>query len=196
MTLVRVWLAQDTSASRQQAAELLDKLREFVETTHNTRYLIEVLALRALLKERQGQRQSALELLERALVLAEPGGFIRLFVDLGPPLDQLLDRLRWQEGARGSVAVDYVTQILNAFEAKAGGQTADTTSSSALVEPLTPRELEVLALLGQHLTNREIAEELVVSPSTVKTHTLNIYRKLDVNGRKQAVARATELGIL
>jgi LuxR family maltose regulon positive regulatory protein len=196
LTLVKVWLAQDTPASRGRAADLLDRAREFVETTHNTRFLIEVLALQALLKEGQGKRQSALELLEQAVVLAEPGGFVRLFVDLGPPLDQVLDRLRWQEGAQGSVAVDYVIQILNAFEARAGGQTADATSSSALIEPLTPRELEVLALLGQHLTNREIAEELVVSPSTVKTHTLNIYRKLGVNGRKQAVARATELGIL
>ena len=65
-----------------------------------------------------------------------------------------------------------------------------------MVEPLTERELEVLALLSRHLTNKEIAEELVVSPSTVKTHTLNIYRKLDVRGRQQAVARAQELGIL
>ncbi len=172
------------------------KLREFVETTHNTRYLIEVLALQALLQERQGQRQSALELLEQAVVLAEPGGFIRLFVDLGPPLDQLLDRLRWQEGAKGSVAVDYVTQILNAFEAKAGGQTADATSSSPLVDPLTPRELQVLALLGRHLTNKEIAAELVISTGTVKTHTLNIYRKLGVRKRREAVARAQELNIL
>ena len=64
-----------------------------------------------------------------------------------------------------------------------------------MIEPLTPRESEVLALLGRHLSNQEIAEELVVSPSTVKTHTLNIYRKLGVNSRKQAVARATELDI-
>ena len=75
----------------------MDQLREFVEATHNTRFLIEVLALQALLKEGQGERQTALELLEQAVTLAEPGGFIRLFVDLGPPIGQLLDRLRWQE---------------------------------------------------------------------------------------------------
>ena len=212
LTLVKVWLAQDTPASRGQAADLLDKSRELVETTHNARFLIEVLALQALLRDVQGERQTALELLEQAVILAEPGGFIRLFVDLGPPLDRLLDRLRWQ-----GVAPDYITQILVAFETTrqgtgddgrpttlaalvpssvVRGRPAPARVSSSLLEPLTPRELEVLTLLGQHLTNNEIAEDLVVSPTTVKTHTLNIYRKLEVNSRKQAVARARELSIL
>ena len=104
---------------------------------------------------------------------------------------------------RRHVAPEYIAQILLAFETKDEGRRtgAEISSSvlgllSPLVEPLTPRELEVLALLGQHLTNNEIAAELVVSPSTVKTHTLNIYRKLDVHGRKQAVVRAKELVIL
>jgi ATP/maltotriose-dependent transcriptional regulator MalT len=114
------------------------------------------------------------------------------------------------------VAVEYITQILIAFGMKddadadirrkttepairpssAVGHRQSLDTPTPLVEALTPRELEVLALLDRHLTNQEIAEELVVSPSTVKTHTLNIYRKLDVHGRKQAVARATELSIL
>jgi LuxR family maltose regulon positive regulatory protein len=97
------------------------------------------------------------------------------------------------------VAPGYITQILNAFEATDHRQATTEPAlgaSSLLIEPLTPRESEVLALLGRHLTNQEIAEELVVSPSTVKTHTLNVYRKLAVNSRKQAVARATEIGLL
>ena len=136
----------------------------------------------------RASEQAALALLEQAVALAEPGGFIRLFVDLGSRLVPLLNQLRQQ-----GLAPDYLGQVLAAFPIPIGRQ-GDRRSTNKkpmyLVEPLTPRELEVLALLDRHLTNKEIAEKLVVSPSTVKTHTLNIYRKLDVNGRKQAVARA------
>jgi LuxR family maltose regulon positive regulatory protein len=197
LTLVKVWLAQDTPASREQAADLLERSREFVETTHNTRFLIEVLALQAVLQDRRGERQTALKLLGQAVALAEPGGFVRLFVDLGPPMASLLERLR-----RQGMAVAYITNILTPFETDddtlvgGGGRTTDAASLSALVEPLTPRELDVLTLLGRRLTNKEIAAELVISPETVKTHTLNIYRKLDVRNRRQAVARARELGLL
>ena len=199
MTLARVWLAQNTPASRGQAADLLGKIREFVEYTHNTRFLIETLAVQSLLHHTEGDEPAALATLEQAIALAEPGGFVRLFVDLGTPMARLLAEL-----CRRDVAPDYVAQILAAFETKDEGRRTESEissfvvrpPSSSLIEPLTPRELEVLALLTRHLTNKEIAEELVVSPSTVKTHTLNIYRKLEVNGRKQAVARARELEIL
>ena len=200
LTLVKIWMAQNTPASCQSAADLLDEVREFVEATHNTRFLIEVLALQALLKDVQGESEAALEPLAQAVSLAEPGGFVRLFVDLGPPMARLLSEL-----CQRDVAPEYVSQILMAFETTDDRRKTTEPSThlpssvgppSRLVEPLTPRELEVLCLLGQHLTNTEIAEELVVSPSTVKTHTLNIYRKLDVRGRKQAVARARELGLL
>ncbi len=196
LTLVKVWLAQNTPASRGRAAELVGRVRAFCESTHTTRFLIEALALQALLHDTEGDEPAALAALEQAITLAEPGGFIRLFVDLGRPMASLLAELY-----RRNVTPEYIAQILIAFEttddtlAGAGGRTTDATSSSALVEPLTPRELEVLALLEQHLTNKEIAAELIVSPSTVKTHTLNIYRKLEVNSRKQAAARAIELGL-
>jgi LuxR family maltose regulon positive regulatory protein len=207
LTLVKVWLAQNTVASRKQAADLLHQAREFVESTHNTRFLMEVLALQALLHDVEGDEPAVLDALERAVRLAEPGRFIRLFVDLGPPMARLLDRLR----TRG-VAAEYITQILAAVETTDDGQrTMELSPSSVvhrpssppvlsgaegLVEPLTPRELEVLELLDRHMTNKEIAEELIVSPATVKTHTLNIYGKLDVRTRRQAVTRARELGIL
>jgi LuxR family maltose regulon positive regulatory protein len=192
LTLIKTWLAQDTPSSRNQAADLLDAAREFVETTHNSRFLIEVLALQALVKHMLGERQAALELLEQAVTLAKPGGFIRVFVDLGPPLDRMLERLRCQ-----GVAAEYITRILIAFETKDGADSdiADTRSAP-LIAPLTPRELEVLALLDHHLTNKEIAAELVISYGTVKTHTLNIYRKLDVRKRREAVAKAKELNLL
>jgi LuxR family maltose regulon positive regulatory protein len=78
----------------------------------------------------------------------------------------------------------------------AEGGRANMAQNESLVDPLTPREVEVLALLARHLTNRQIAEELVMSPATVKTHTLRIYRKLDVGGRQHAVAKARQLGLL
>ncbi len=113
LTLVKTWLAQSTPTSRQQAADLLDAAREFVETTHNTRFLIEVLALQALLKEVLSERQPALELLKQAVALAEPGGFIRLFVDLGPPIARMLAELHGRD-----VAPDYIAHILAAFGTK------------------------------------------------------------------------------
>jgi LuxR family maltose regulon positive regulatory protein len=194
LTLAKVWLAQNTPASRGQAASLIAETRRFTESTHNTRFLIEVLALQALVLHAEDDEPAALAALEQAIILAEPGGFIRLFVELGPGLVPLLSRLR-----RQGLSPEYITQILVAFEVTDIGRPTVAepfVRPSSLIEPLTPRELEVLALLAQHLTNQEIAEQLVVSPSTVKTHTLNIYRKLEVHGRKQAVARARGLGIL
>jgi LuxR family maltose regulon positive regulatory protein len=198
LTLATVLIAQGTPGALQEADELLERIRQFVEGTHNVWRQIEVLALQALLRDAQSKRENALSLLERAVLLAEPGGFIRLFVDLGPPMARLLDHLRWQ-----GVAVDYIIQILIAFETTDERRTTDAAPSSlalgpssSLPECLTPRELEFLALLARHLSNPEIAERLVISPGTVKTHTLRIYRKLDVRGRQQAVAKARELGIL
>jgi LuxR family maltose regulon positive regulatory protein len=201
LTLVKVWLAQNTPASRDRAADLLGRVRAFCESTHTTRFLIEALALQALFHDIEDDEPAALAALEQAVTLAEPGGFIRLFVDLGSGLVPLLCQLRQQ-----GVATEYIAQILAAFETTDNGRMATAPAigplsvvggpSSSLIEPLTPRESEVLILLGRHLTNQEIAKQLVVSPSTVKTHTLNIYRKLEVHGRKQAVAKARELDIL
>jgi len=199
LTLVKVWLAEDTPASRERAAELLGRVQVFCESSSNTRFLIETLALQALLHAGEGDEPAALAALQEAVRLAEPGGLIRLFVDLGPRLDRLLDRLRWQ-----GVAVEYITQILIAFEAMAQEEgdevdarsPADGPPPSLLVEPLTPREMDVLELLAQHLTNKEIAARLTISPGTVKTHTLNIYGKLGVGKRREAVTRAKDLNLI
>ena len=208
LTMVKVWLAQNTPASRQQAAELASEVQTFCESNHTIRFLIEALALQALLHDIEGDEQAGFAALEQAITLAEPGGFIRLFVDLGPAMACLLEKLR----ERGE-ASDYIAQVLAAFGMKDDAdtgirRTANTMESpsviasalvrspSSLIKPLTERELEVLVLLNRHLTNKEIAKELVVSPSTVKTHTLNLYRKLHVHGRQQAVAKARELKIL
>jgi LuxR family maltose regulon positive regulatory protein len=196
LTLVKVWLAQNTPASREHAGDLLGRLQTFFASIHNSRFLIETLALQALLSSAEGDEPAALTALKQAITLAEPGGFIRLFVDLGPSMARLLDQLRDQ-----GVAPVYIARILAAFETRdaplaAEGGRASRAEDESLVDPLTPREVEVLALLARHLTNRQIAEELVISPATVKTHTLRIYRKLDVGGRQHAVAKARQLGLL
>jgi LuxR family maltose regulon positive regulatory protein len=127
--------------------------------------------------------------LEGAIHLAEPGGFIRVFVDLGPQMANLLIRL----GQQG-VSKDYVDQILKAFP-----QTQPSplpTAQAQFIETLTDRELEVLALLAQQLSNKEIAIQLSISRGTVTQHNHNIFQKLNVSSRWQAVTEATRLGIL
>jgi LuxR family maltose regulon positive regulatory protein len=182
-------LAQNTPDSRDKAADLVNRIQEFYENTHNTRFLIETLALKALLQEASGDPSAALETLAKTLRLAQPGGFIRLFVDMGPVMARLLPQLKVEDDLR-----DYVGQIRSAFPLLQGTQQA--MKQGDLLDPLTDRELEILELLYKRLSNKEIAAQLVISPGTVKGHTIKIYQKLDVNGRRQAVEKAVELGLL
>jgi LuxR family maltose regulon positive regulatory protein len=207
LTLVKVMMAQDTGASREQAADLLKQLYDFVTSSHNRRFQIDVLALQSLLYDSQGEGTAALESLTHALQLAEPSGFIRPFVDLGSSMADLLKRLHWKRIARG-----YIEKILAAFEQegdqavlpKADGRpTASARQpqspsplSPPLVEPLTNRELDVLELLAQRLSNKEIADKLFISAETVKGHLQNIYQKLEVKKRREAVEKAKRIGIL
>lgn len=215
LTLVKVLMAQDTTDSREQAGDLLKQLYDFVVSTHNTRFQIDVLALQALLYHLQDNESAALKALSEALVSAEPGGFIRPFVDLGSSMAELLKRLQKQ-----NVAVDYIGKILAAFEQE-GKQTVapepthQPTASphlpftpspplplpqlpprQSLAEPLTNRELDVLELLAQRLSNQEIAGKLYISMTTVKAHLRNIYGKLNVSKRREAVEKAKDFGIL
>jgi LuxR family maltose regulon positive regulatory protein len=187
--LVEILLAQGTPESLQEASRLLARLHESVQSTHNTRFLIETLALQALLYDARRERSAALEALKQAVALAEPGGVIRVFVDLGPRMAALLHSL-----AAGQVSPEFVARLLDAFSAARLAEPAPR--QAGLIEPLSERELEVLALLAKRLSNKEIAHELSISPMTVKRHTVNIYQKLLVQGRREAVARATALGIL
>jgi len=177
-----------------EATRLLQRLREATENSGHLSRGIEVLILQALAFQAQGDMDQAITTLERALSLAEPKGFVRIFVDEGPPIVRLL-----HEALNHGIAPDYVRRLLIAISSDEPVQ-ADTTSSqtdqSELVEPLSKRELEVLQLIAKGLTNKEIASRLFLSQNTVKVHTRNIHGKLGVHSRTQAVAKARALGIL
>jgi len=189
LTLVRVWLAQDTPLSRAKAGELLTELQEYLERTHNTRFMIETLAMKALLAQALDDPEAAQASLTQALRLAQAGGFIRVFVDAGPEMARLFSQLKFDDDLR-----DYVGQIRSAFPALR--QTQEAMKRGELLEPMTDRELQILELLQERLSNNEIAAQLVISSGTVKGHTIKIYQKLDVNSRRQAVDKAVELGML
>jgi LuxR family maltose regulon positive regulatory protein len=134
---------------------------------------------------------AALAPLARALALAEPEGYIRIFVDEGRPMEALLKEIGTEDGRQQA----YVSQLLAAFGAGKAVQPS-AISPQSLVEPLSKRELEVLQLVAEGLSNREIAARLFLALSTVKGHNRVIYGKLNVSRRTEAVARARELGIL
>jgi len=150
--------------------------------------------LQALAHEAQGNIPLALAPLERALALAEPEGYVRIFADEGPPMARLL-----YEAATRGIAPDYARRLLAAFpvaEPEKAGPSRTQVLKSELVEPLSERELEILELMAEGLTNQEIASRLFLALNTVKTHSRNIYGKLNVRSRTQAVARAQALGLL
>jgi LuxR family maltose regulon positive regulatory protein len=189
--LARVLIAQERS---DEATRLLSRLLEAVEAGEHTSGMVEILMLQALAFQAGGDTDQAVSALERALALAEPGGFIRTFVDEGPPMARLL----YEAVARG-IAPAYARRLLAAFPAAAperADQGETQTPESGLVEPLSDRELEVLELIAEGLTNPEIAARLYLALNTVKSHTRSIYGKLGVNNRTRAASRARALGIV
>lgn len=175
-----------------QALALLDRLLAAAERAGWVQEEIQVLILQALAHRSAAQMEAAYRALARAVMLARPGGYVRLFVDEGPVLGELLYPLVHD------VNGDYVTELMAAL-AVDGGETAvfsPTYPASSLVDPLSERELDVLRLLPTHLSSTEIAEELFVAPSTVRSHIKNIYSKLNVHSRADAVVRAEALRLL
>jgi len=201
LTSIRVLMARNTPKSLKSAAEQLDSMHKLLGQIHHRRLMIDILGMKALLADALNQESTAFEKLSEALTLAEPGTFIRPFLDLGYQMGDLLQRLAKQKPDQ-----KYTERILAAFsnEETAMGQNVSDDqnvhrsflSNQALVEPLTNREIEILLILPKGLSNQEIAERLFISPETVKKHLYNIYQKFDVKNRKQAVAKAKSLGIL
>ena len=200
ITLAKIYLEVNTEKSLDQAAELLNQMNEFYRSTHNTCFLIKVLALQALLKEAKGNAAEAGQLLVEALSLAEPGGFVRSFVDMGPQMAKLLERL-----ADDKATSDYTGKLLVEFERYKSSADTSRVSASLKAHPdsresqgidLTNREHEILEFLGQRMSDQEIADRLFISYTTVKKHAANIYRKLKVKNRRQAVKKAAGLDII
>jgi LuxR family maltose regulon positive regulatory protein len=171
--------------SVSESGKLLERILVLTESVGATGYVIETLTLQALSLVNQGRKESAMSRLKRALILAEPEGYVRVFVDEGEPIVHLLRHF-----AASGFMPEYVGKLLASVSLSYSGKV------QSLSEPLSERELEVLRLIIAGLTNREIAGELVVSLGTIKTHINHIYQKLDVHSRTQAVASARELNLV
>jgi LuxR family maltose regulon positive regulatory protein len=198
LMLPRILIAQGTGESLKEAAELLPRMLRFARDICNSLDVAELLALEALLYDAQGLSDASFIPLEKALELAQREGLLRIFVELGPQMGRLLHQLTSQASLDSELRT-FAGQILSILgdADRLGTQLHISANEQAsILAPLTPRELEVLQLLGERLTNREIALRLVISILTVKRHTVNIYDKLDVSGRRDAVAKAQGIGLL
>ena len=168
-----------------ELGDFLERLLLFCESIGAIGYVIETLVLQSLSLVNQGKKELALSPLRRALILSEPEGYVRVFANEGEPIALLLRQL-----AASGLMPDYLGKLLASFAS------SYPAKMQALSDPLSQRELEVLRLIVAGLSNREIAEELVVSLGTIKSHINHIYQKLEVHSRTQAVVRARELELV
>ncbi|KFF60770.1 hypothetical protein JF66_02395 [Cryobacterium sp. MLB-32] len=191
ITVARLLIAQHRIDPRQRsldtASGLLNRLLTAAEAGGRTGSAIEILILQALTHEAQGRIPAALSPLERALTLAEPEGYIRVFADEGPPMAALL-----RAAAEAGIRRDYSRRLWRAIPRPDG----DVASQPGIADALSERERHVLRLLATELSGPQIARELYVSLNTLRTHTRHIFGKLEVNSRPEAVTRAKELGLL
>jgi LuxR family maltose regulon positive regulatory protein len=188
LTLARLEIANP------QVNALLARLIHNAEVQKRMGSLLEILMVQVLAHEARGNFSQALEVLGRSLVLAEPEGYVRIFVDEGETMRLLIEQL----SPNGDHPLsDYVVKLLAAFtQPGAKPKSAVIHQNSGMIDPLSERELEVLKLLRTELSGPEIAQQLIVSLHTLRTHTNNIYNKLGVNNRRAAVRRAEELTLL
>jgi LuxR family maltose regulon positive regulatory protein len=209
LTYCRALLAEGSDSGLEEAQLMLEECIRLNQAAHNVCQTIQARVLLSTVYDGLERLDDALATLKEALTLAEPGGWIRPFVEIGRPMKELLDIVVEQGGGSG-----YVDKLLGEFEkyqrpskAGTGGRgrpasrpTASVSSEPVLYEeldePLTERELEVLSLLAGGLRNKEIAEKLFVSTDTVKKHLYNLYQKLDVHSRVQVIQKARDLGII
>ncbi len=186
----RVLIAQGNPS---EALALVEPQRQQAEVKRLPQRLLLVMAVQSIVLFAQGKKDQAVQVLAEALALAEPGGYIRLFVDEGALMAQLL-----LEASSRGIRPDYIARVLAAFEGepKEERQAASIPAPSSLIEPLSQRELGILKLIAQGLSNREIGERLFLALDTIKGHNRKIFDKLQVQSRTEAIARARELGLL
>jgi LuxR family maltose regulon positive regulatory protein len=196
--LARVLIAQRrvrrSELDMQPVLAFLRRKLDGAEASNWVERAIEVWMLRALALQTQGDADQAVASLEQALALAKPGGYVRAFVEEGAPMARLL-----YAAAERGIEQEYVGRLLVAFPDATLSPTEHARSArlkAKMVEPLSEREIEVLSLIADGLSNRQVAQRLVISPNTVRVHTSNIYSKLGVTNRTQAVTKARGLGIL
>ncbi len=200
LTRVRTLLARSSQEDLKQAADLLAAKGANGSALHSIPLQVEVGALQALVREAQGDHEAALATLEKAVQLAAPSGAIRIFVDCGPATSGLVTKLQPHSAAPG-----YVQHLVAAFGLPAAAATPRAPGPDATPGParrpgrvglLTNREIDVLILLAERLSDKEVAARLVLSLATIRKHTMNIYRKMGVNNRRAAVAQSRHLGLI
>jgi LuxR family maltose regulon positive regulatory protein len=202
ITLARVLIARYKTDRVEDALHaalgLLARLLQAAEEGGRKGSVIEILVLQAIAYHAQGDLPTALLPLQHALALAEPEGYVRMFLDEGPGMMQLLREASRSEIIPRQGLPAYPEKLLAAFEAdkRKSADKSHLTPAQPLIEPLSQRELKVLQLIAQGLSNREISERLFLALSTVKGHNQKIFDKLQVQSRTEAVARARELGLL
>jgi LuxR family maltose regulon positive regulatory protein len=195
IVLTRILVSQNQIAD---ALGLSEKLIESAQASDRNAATLEVLLIQALAYQAQGDMNQALAVLGKALKLAEKGGAVRIFLDEGEPMAELLDAFSRQSSTINGEFLDSLREGFRATQMQAEPNIIEDriAKNGGLLDPLSDRELEVLRLLAAALSYREIAEELFVSINTVKAHTKNIYSKMGVHGRMQAAQRAKELHLI
>jgi LuxR family maltose regulon positive regulatory protein len=196
LTMARIRIAEErinpTKSGLAEVLAMLELLRVQAEMSMRVRSKLEVLLLLALVREKQGNYTGALTTLSEVLTLAEPEGYIRLFLDEGLPMLSLL-----RVAQRYGLAPEYIERLLKAADGRRVAYASEQSPrSDSLKEPLTAREYDVLRLLCEGMSNQEIADQLIVSVNTVKKHVRNICGKLNVQGRMQAIAKVQKLHLM
>jgi LuxR family maltose regulon positive regulatory protein len=192
LALARILIAEE---KLDESLELLGRLLLSGKADSRVARTFEILILQAIALQAKGALDEAMVKMERILNIAEQSGFVRTLLDEGRPVTRLL----YEASARGIMPESsrrFLSIIMQSDKPIPSNEVTIITGQSHLIEPLSERELEVLQLISKGLTNSEIASTLYLSLNTVKVHTRNIYSKLDVHSRAQAIARSQELGLL
>ena len=188
ITYCKFLLAKESHKKTDEAINKLTEILDFVFKINNIPQLIEVLILLSVAYYKKNDLQNAVERLTKALGLAEKGQIIHPFVEQAEYINPLLIEIKSND--------DNINDFISIIRKKISNNNSDIKKETLSIESLSNRELDVINLLAQRLSNKEIAEKLFISPTTVKKHTINIYQKLDVNKRLKAVSKAKELGII